>query len=37
MSEPCELSLSEAEAAIAAGRLTPADLLESTLVRIERV
>jgi aspartyl-tRNA(Asn)/glutamyl-tRNA(Gln) amidotransferase subunit A len=37
MSEPCELSLSEAAAAIAAGRLTPADLLEATLGRIERV
>ena len=37
MGEPCDLSLSDAAAAIAAGRLTPADLLESTLLRIERV
>jgi aspartyl-tRNA(Asn)/glutamyl-tRNA(Gln) amidotransferase subunit A len=37
MSEPCDLSLTDAAAAIAAHRLTPADLLESTLSRIERV
>jgi aspartyl-tRNA(Asn)/glutamyl-tRNA(Gln) amidotransferase subunit A len=37
MSDPCDLSLTDAAAAIAARRLTPADLLESTLTRIERV
>ncbi len=37
MSEPCDLSLSDAGAAIASGRLTPVDLLESTLTRIEQV
>ena len=37
MSEPCDLSLTDAAAAIAARRLTPADLLESTLTRVERV
>ncbi len=37
MSEPWELSLSEAASAIAAGRLSPVDLVESTLDRIERV
>jgi aspartyl-tRNA(Asn)/glutamyl-tRNA(Gln) amidotransferase subunit A len=35
MSEPCALSLSEAAAAIRGRRLTPLDLLESTLARIE--
>jgi aspartyl-tRNA(Asn)/glutamyl-tRNA(Gln) amidotransferase subunit A len=37
MAEPWELSLSEAARAIAAGRLTPVELVESTLSRIERV
>lgn len=37
MSEPFELSLSDAARAIAAGRLTPATLLEAILDRIERV
>jgi aspartyl-tRNA(Asn)/glutamyl-tRNA(Gln) amidotransferase subunit A len=37
MTEPCDLSLTDASAEIAAGRLTPTELLESTLIRIERV
>lgn len=37
MSEPWELSLSDAAAAIAAGRLSPVELLDATLARIERV
>jgi len=37
MGEPWELSLSAAARAIAAGRLTPVELVESTLGRIERV
>lgn len=37
MSLPWELSLSEAAAAIAAGRLSPGELLDATLDRIERV
>jgi len=37
VSEPWELSISEAAAAIAGGGLSPTDLLESTLARIERV
>jgi aspartyl-tRNA(Asn)/glutamyl-tRNA(Gln) amidotransferase subunit A len=37
MSEPFELSLSDAAQAIASGRLTPTDLLQSTLDQIERV
>ena len=36
MGEPFELSLSEAAHAIAGGRLTPADLFQSTLEQIER-
>ncbi len=36
MSEPCDLALADAGAAIASGRLTPVDLLESTLTRIEQ-
>jgi aspartyl-tRNA(Asn)/glutamyl-tRNA(Gln) amidotransferase subunit A len=36
MGEPFELSLSEAAHAIAGGRLTPADLVESILQHIER-
>jgi len=36
MSEPFELSLSDAAQAIASGRLTPTDLLQSTLDQIER-
>jgi aspartyl-tRNA(Asn)/glutamyl-tRNA(Gln) amidotransferase subunit A len=37
MSEPWELSLSDAAAAIAAGRLSPLELIDATLDRIERV
>src|SRR6267143_4666278 len=37
MSDLWDLSLSEAASAIAAGRLSPVDLVESTLGRIERV
>jgi aspartyl-tRNA(Asn)/glutamyl-tRNA(Gln) amidotransferase subunit A len=37
MAEPWQLSLSEAAAGIAGGEFSPADLLESTLARIERV
>ncbi len=37
MSEPYELSLSEAASAVAQGRLSPTDLLESTLGRIRQV
>ena len=37
MSEPWDLSLSAAAAAIAAGRLAPVELLESTLDRIDQV
>jgi aspartyl-tRNA(Asn)/glutamyl-tRNA(Gln) amidotransferase subunit A len=37
MSDLWDLSLSEAASAIAAGRLSPVDLVESTLRRIERV
>ena len=37
MAEPYELSLSEAATAIARGRLSPVDLLESTLRRIREV
>lgn len=37
MSQPWELSLSNAAAAIAAGRLLPSDLIDATLDRIERV
>jgi aspartyl-tRNA(Asn)/glutamyl-tRNA(Gln) amidotransferase subunit A len=37
MSEPWALSLSEAAAAIASGRLSPLELLDSTLDRLERV
>jgi len=37
MSEPWELSLSDAAAAIASGRLSPLELLDATLARIERV
>ena len=37
MSEPWELSLGDAAAAIAAGRLSPLELIDATLNRIERV
>ena len=37
MSEPWELSLSDTAAAIASGRLSPVELLDATLNRIERV
>jgi len=37
MSDPCSLSLSDAAAAIASGRLSPLELVEATLARIERV
>src|SRR5205807_1811438 len=37
MSEPWDLSLSAAAAAIAAGRLGPVELLESTLDRIDQI
>ena len=37
MREPWDLSLSEVASLIAAGRLSPVDLIESTLGRIERV
>ena len=37
MSQPWELSLSEASAAIAAGRLSPGELIDAALERIEHV
>ncbi len=37
MSDPFDLSLSEAAAAIASGRLSPVELVDATLERIERV